>query len=252
MNIFHTQPVFTMARPNKLVYVEGNIGTGKSTFVENLRQVITKNYPGLRFTVVQEPVDQWMAMKDSNGKNLLEHFYSDQVKYSFPFQMNSFISRVNSIFNAVVIDSGNTENPPDQERDSLTFHEYDIVFVERSVFTDKYCFADMCHKSGKMNDIEYNIYNNWHSWLVRTFNLYADGYIYLKTNPNVSHERIVKRLRSGEEAIPLEYLTELHNKHNEWLEKEENVLTFDFTKDYTNQESILPIVDEILMRFELV
>ena len=70
MNIFHTQPVFTMARPNKLVYVEGNIGTGKSTFVENLRQIISRNYPGLRFTVVQEPVDQWMAMKDSNGKNL--------------------------------------------------------------------------------------------------------------------------------------------------------------------------------------
>ena len=75
-------------------------------------------------------------MKDSDGKNLLEHFYSDQVKYSFPFQMNSFISRVNSIYNAVVIDSGNAENPPHQERDALTFHEYDIVFVERSVFTD--------------------------------------------------------------------------------------------------------------------
>lgn len=240
-----------MARPNKLVYVEGNIGTGKSTFVENLRQVISKNYPGLSFTVVQEPVDQWMAMKDQNGKNLLEHFYSDQVKYSFPFQMNSFISRVNSIYNAVTHDAGNVENPPTQN-EQLTLLNYDIVFVERSVFTDKYCFADMCHKSGKMNDIEYNIYNNWHSWLVRTFNLYADGYIYLKTEPNVSHDRIVKRLRRGEEAIPIEYLTDLHNKHNEWLEREENVLTFDFTEDYTNQDSVEPIVDEILMYFNLV
>ena len=53
--------------------------------------------------------------------------------------MNSFISRVNSIYNA--IDSGNAENPPHQERDELTFHEYDAVFVERSVFTDKYCFS---------------------------------------------------------------------------------------------------------------
>ena len=87
--------------------------------------------------------------------------------------------------------------------------------------------------------------------VIRTFNLYADGYIYLKTNPNVSHERIVKRLRSGEEAIPLEYLTELHNKHNDWLEKEQNVLTFDFTDDYTMKILLFP-VDEILMRFELV
>ena len=126
-----------MPRPNKLVYVEGNIGTGKSTFIENLRQVISKNYPELSFTVVQEPVDQWMAMKDQNGKNLLEHFYSDQVKYSFPFQMNSFISRVNSIYNAVTHDPGNMENPPVQT-EQLTLLNYDIVFVERSVFTDKY------------------------------------------------------------------------------------------------------------------
>ena len=73
MNIFHTQPVFTMARPNKLVYIGRKHRYGKSTFVENLRQVIV-NYPGLRFTVVQEPVDQWMAMKDSNLEKTLEHF----------------------------------------------------------------------------------------------------------------------------------------------------------------------------------
>ena len=65
-----------------------------------------------------------------------------------------------------------------------------------------------------------------------------------------SHERIVKRLRSGEEAIPLEYLTDLHNKHNEWLEKEQNVLTFDFTPDYTNQDSIEPF--EILTKLKLL
>lgn len=241
-----------MSRPNKLLYIEGNIGTGKSTFVDNLDSVLKKNYPGLRYTVVQEPVKQWMEMKDSDGKNLLEHFYNDQVKYSFPFQMNSFISRVNAIYNSVVTDTGNVQNPPDQENDELSSKSYDIVFVERSVFTDKYCFADMCHKSGKMNDIEYNIYNNWHAWLVRTFNLYADGYVYLKTNPNVSHERIVKRLRPGEEGIPIEYLTELHNKHDEWLANEDNVLTFDFTKDYTQSESIEPMVEEILSHFGVI
>ena len=126
-----------MPRPSRLVYIEGNIGTGKSTFVDNLKEVLTKNYPNLKFAVVQEPVDQWMSMKDSNGKNLLEHFYSDQVKYSFPFQMNSFISRVNAIYNAVITDTGNIDNPPAQENDELIVDSYDIVFVERSVFTDK-------------------------------------------------------------------------------------------------------------------
>jgi len=210
----------------KLIYVEGNIGTGKTTFVSLLRN---KN-----IAVVLEPVDQWMEIKDKDGNDLLSEFYKNQVKFAFPFQMNSFISRVNVITETI------KENP-----------DLEYLIVERSVFTDKKCFADTCHESGKMNDIEFHIYNHWHSWLVNEFNLKPYGFIYLKTDPEVSHSRIVKRLRPGEESIPLDYLKTLHDKHTNWLETEDNVLTIDATPDFTNESNGLmeSYVKEIMEKF---
>jgi deoxyadenosine/deoxycytidine kinase len=210
----------------KLIYVEGNIGTGKTTFVSLLKN---KN-----IAVVLEPVDQWMEIKDNDGNNLLSEFYKDQVKFAFPFQMNSFISRVNVITETI------KANP-----------ELEYLIVERSVFTDKKCFADTCHENGKMNDIEFHIYNHWHSWLVNEFNLKPHGFIYLKTDPEVSHSRIVKRLRPGEESIPLDYLKTLHEKHTTWLETEDNVLTIDATLDFTDQSNGLmeSYVKQIMDKF---
>ena len=44
-----------------------------------------------------EPVDIWESIKDKNGKNVIESYYEDQVKFAFPFQMMAYISRVHQI-----------------------------------------------------------------------------------------------------------------------------------------------------------
>ena len=46
------------------IYVEGNIGTGKTTFLDFLKTLFSKN----NHSFVYEPVDQWTNLKDSNGK----------------------------------------------------------------------------------------------------------------------------------------------------------------------------------------
>lgn len=206
-----------------IIYVEGNIGSGKTTFVN----LLDKYFKDIDKQVILEPVKEWMTLTDSDGKNLLEKFYEDQDKWSFGFQMNSFISRVHKIQKA--------------ERDK-------ILFVERSVFTDKHCFAENCYESGKMNKIEYDIYCRWHDWLVDTFKVQPNAYIYLKTNPEKSLERTTKRSREGEGGIPLEYLTMLHNKHEKWLNSEKTkypVLTIDVTEDFDNEEKMKDIIDRI-------
>ena len=126
-----------------LIFVEGNIGTGKTTFV----QFLELNLNPEKYNIIYEPVDEWQKLKDSQGKNILEHFYEDQEKWAFAFQMNSFISRVKHI------------------QDALKANPDKINIIERSVFTDKYCFAKNCYESGKISDIQYQIYNNWHKWL---------------------------------------------------------------------------------------
>lgn len=41
--------------------------------------------------------------------------------------------------------------------------------------------------------------------------------VYLKTTPSVVHERIRKRARSEEQCVPLEYIEQLHDLHENWL-----------------------------------
>ena len=75
-----------------LVSIEGNIGSGKSTLMKNLKEYYKNNNQVL---FLKEPVDEWEKIKDSNGITILEKFYKDQDKYSFPFQMMAYISRLN-------------------------------------------------------------------------------------------------------------------------------------------------------------
>ena len=74
-----------------MIYIEGNIGAGKSTFLELFKEYLAQNLPGSK--VLPEPVQAWMETQDSNGKSILQHYYEDQQKYGFTFQMNAKDSR---------------------------------------------------------------------------------------------------------------------------------------------------------------
>lgn len=207
------------------IYIEANIGAGKSTFLNLLNSSQFKN-----IKLVQEPVDEWLKLTDENDINILDHFYQNQKRWSFAFQMNSFISRSNKVNQA--------------EKDKTI----EIILVERSVFTDKHCFAQNCYNSGNMSKIEWDIYNNWHSWLVDSFNLKPDAYIYLQTSPEICFQRIKKRNRNGESDIPLDYLKLLHEKHEEWMDNEKKnipVLTINTNKDFTHNDELSKIIEQL-------
>jgi len=191
-----------------MFFIEGNVGTGKSTFLQKLKEV------GL--DVIFEPVDIWTSIRNDNGKTLLEEFYNDQKRYAYTFQSIAFRTRVQNIENSKV----NT-------------------VIERSIFTDRNVFAKTCYENGMMNEIEWNDYTSWFDWLATSFNINPKGYIYLRASPDISYDRIQKRSRSGEETIPFDYLNELHNKHENWLLDEPNVLILDVNEDFENNSGKL-------------
>ena len=179
----------------KIVSIEGNIGSGKSTLVEALR----KNYEGSsQVCFLQEPVDIWNTIRDNEGTTMLAKFYKDTKKYSFAFQMMAYISRLVLLRDA--IEKG-----------------YDVIVVERSMFTDKMVFAKMLYDDGNIEEVEYQIYNKWFDVFVK--DLPPIDIIYVKTSPSVALERVEKRARDGE-CIPLEYLENCHKYHEEWLNLE--------------------------------
>ena len=218
-----------------LIYIEGNIGTGKSTFVEKLTSYLPKlKELNVDPKLILEPVDEWLETKDSDGQHILQKFYGDQTKWSFTFQMNSFISRVKRIQDELFKDDNGQEK---------------IAFIERSIYTDRNCFAKLCHESGKMTTLEYDIYCKWNEWLSEQFNIRPDVYIYLRCLPKVNDTRIKERARSSEDSIPIEYLEALHEKHDLWL-NEENingvpVYVIDATRNFKDATEMDKIFEEL-------
>ena len=190
-----------------MFFVEGNVGTGKSTFLKKLNEI-------LDVPIILEPVDEWMAMRNfASGKNLLEEFYDNQARWAYTFQSVAFRTRLKNLMRIA---------PGDRS----------TCIIERSVFTDRNVFAKTCHENAKMDDIEWGDYLSWFDWLIDSLEIRPSGYIYLRADPEVSHDRVKVRKRGGEDAIPLEYLKSLHQKHDEWLLNEPNVLVIDVNEDF--------------------
>ena len=77
----------------KLFSVEGNIGSGKSTFIAKLKEEL-KHINGIPVVYIPEPVEEWESIHSVEGKNMIELFYSDPKQYAFAFQMMAYITRL--------------------------------------------------------------------------------------------------------------------------------------------------------------
>jgi deoxyadenosine/deoxycytidine kinase/ribonuclease HI len=181
----------------RIISIEGNIGSGKSTLVQKLKEYYSHTN---KICFLQEPVDIWNTITDKNGKTIIEHFYSNPEKYSFAFQMMAYISRLATIQKELKED-------------------YDIIFTERCVFTDRNVFAKMLYDDDKINEVEFKIYNSWFDHFIEDFP--EIEYVYLETNPQTAFERIIKRGRIGED-IPVEYLKACNEYHDDWLSHHKN------------------------------
>ena len=193
----------------RIIVVQGNIGSGKSTFVEKLKS----RYSGRKdICFLQEPVNEWLTIKDKRGVNILENYYKDQPKYAFMFQMMAYISRLAMLKRAI------------------ESNLYKIIITERCLNTDRNVFCKMLYDDGLIEDIGYQIYNKWFDEF-NNFKMVDYVHVYLKTDPTVSKTRVNKRARS-EETIPIEYLTKCHEYHDKWLlGTDQRVIIIDSNQD---------------------
>lgn len=173
----------------KCFIVEGNIGAGKSTFLGLIRSY-------LHAQIVYEPLDRWQNI---GGHNLFEHFYTDPKRWSYTFQSYAFITRVLA------------------QKEGAVRNTTPLQILERSVYSDRYCFAKNLFELGLMSELEWKLYQEWFAWFVESMSTKPDGFIYLRTDPEICYERLLKRSRAEENTISLDYLKRLHEKHEDWL-----------------------------------
>jgi deoxyadenosine/deoxycytidine kinase len=176
------------------VSIEGNIGSGKSTLLRNLREKYSNDK---KVVFVDEPVEDWESIQNEHGMPMLQLFYKDQKTHAFAFQMMAFISRLSKLKEAV------GKNPGA------------IIITERSLYTDKMVFAQMLRDSNEILYEHHQIYLKWFDTFVSDFPV--DKIIYVKTPPQICHERIAIRSRNGESVIPLDYLEKCHLYHNSMI-----------------------------------
>ena len=96
--------------------------------------------------------------------------------------------------------------------------------------------AKELYDSGDINKLEWKLYNQWYYWLIDKTPSKPTGIIYLKCDPIICQKRIKKRERKEECSIPLEYLKNIHNKHEEWINSIKlsttPVLSLDVNEDF--------------------
>lgn len=201
--------------------VEGNIGAGKSTFLQKISQE-------LKSELLLEPCCQWQNI---NGYNLLDAFYKDIKRWAYSFQLYAFLTRIEAI------------------EKKLDICKKPFFIAERSIFADRYVFAKVCHEDGYMSDLEWSMYTKWFDWTLdrKRKEVLPSAIIYLDVDPRVSLERINIRGRKEEKNIQIDYLKSLHQCHNLWLVEKKNIhekianipiLNLDCSQDFENNSVI--------------
>lgn len=192
--------------------LEGLIGAGKSRFLAALKTNFAsfqrRESTQRELTIVDEPVEKWCSTKDETGKSVLSYFYDDTERYGFLFQINALMTRY-----------GSTLEANDRiEQNLLSDHMSHVLLSERTIGTDRNVFAKMLNGDGKLNSMEYLIYQQTFDTLTqrRPECNSVDGVIFIHTPPEESMRRIIKRGREGEN-IPLDYLEKCAAAHQEWL-----------------------------------
>ena len=188
-------PLLVSPQPPLLVSIDGNIGSGKSTTWDIMKEAY-KGRDDVHF--VEEPVNSWHHVKDGEGVPILTNFYKNQRAYAFRFQMMAYISRLALLRQTVRTNAGKCR----------------IIITERSVDTDRNIFAKMLYDKGDIAHDEYTIYTMWFDEFVR--DLPVAGIVYIRADPETCMERIDKRGREGE-TIPLEYVQKCHDYHDAWI-----------------------------------
>ena len=163
-----------------IVCIDGNIASGKTTVLTEIQK---KGYP-----VYFEPFEAnpWLPL-----------YYKDPKQYSLNTQLWFLSERY-------------------RQYKQADFHSDKIVFIERSIYTDRFIFVELIRRQGNMNDLEFETYRHH-------FNKYKnplpDLTIVLNTSAQMCKERMDNRGRGMESSVPLDYLQQLGEVYTENLDK---------------------------------
>jgi deoxyadenosine/deoxycytidine kinase len=155
--------------------------------------------------------------------NLLHHFYADLPRYAFTFQTCCFLSRIETVRRAL-------EQLETEERHTT---RPIVLVMERCWHSDRNTFALMLREGGRMNALEWTLYDQWYTFAVRNSPV-VNSHVYLECSTDTCMSRLRRRDREEESGVSAEYQRALIDKHNTWLDTcpQECVLRVNVDRDF--------------------
>jgi len=175
-----------------LIWVEGLIGSGKSTFSREVGK-------RLDLRIIEEPVE---------SNPYLEKFYLDQKKYAFGMQVYLLHQRyaMQQLASYEATGVGGAKG----------------AILDRSLSGDR-VFAKMHRDTGNIDPLDWETYEMAYNYMARSL-LPPTLLIFLDVQPETAFERMKKRNRSAESGVPLDYLRSLRAGYQELLHEAESGL----------------------------
>ena len=116
---------------------------------------------------------------------------------------------------------------------------------DRTIYEDT-IFARMPHEAGFINQRDYDTYLG-HFKIMKRYLVYPDILIYLRVNPKTCLERIGERGRKAETAITLDYMENLNQGYEYFIDemtRYTRVLTLDWNQ-YLEVEEVVQRISEM-------
>ncbi|UOQ48673.1 deoxynucleoside kinase [Gracilibacillus caseinilyticus] len=203
-----------------MITIDGVVGVGKSTLMD-----IVVNEFG--YTPFEEPVV---------NNPILDKFYYDRERYSFPLQVFFLNERFRHIKNASQLNK---------------------AVLDRSIYGDV-IFAKMLKDSGDMSVEEFNIYKDLFGNMIEHCQPPA-LMIYLEASTDEAVRRITKRGRQYELDTEIAYWERLNQEYRHYFDEYNispilkiNVDDLDFENNPADREAVVEMIRQELVKLELV
>ncbi|MDP1622968.1 MAG: deoxynucleoside kinase [Bacteroidales bacterium] len=194
------------------IAIAGNIGSGKTT----LTGLLAKHFGW-------EP-----HYEDVDTNPYLNSFYEDMQRWSFNLQIYFLNSRFRQVVD--IRNSGKT------------------VIQDRTIYEDAFIFAPNLHAMNLMSTRDFDNYRSLFE-LMSTFILPPDLLIYLRASVPTLVNQIQKRGRDYENAIRLDYLKNLNEMYEDWVNAYKLgkllIIDVDTLKVNENPEDLGLVIDNI-------
>lgn len=186
------------SRNTRMIFVDGNIGSGKTTFIKMFKLMISQYASKIKKKV------NIFTIKENIEKNI--KLFEEYCKGNNAFEFQKWVidQKIRTLSRVA---------------DRLSENKLNIIIFDRSILVDHKIF---CYYRYKKSQISENDWHRYQSFIFKIIshvdqNFYSkpDIIIYINTSVQKCSERILKRDRGGENNYDKNYLEWIEKRHKE-------------------------------------